>query len=542
MNNTRITISLIAAAGLLCSCAGNQQSAENQYPISHPYGRVCISDASTVAHTIYGDVQGYKDGEIYTFKGITYAKAERFMPPQAPDKHEGVEMCRFWGPKAPQDQTLKWKGNVQTDYAFGEQFATEPMDEEGCMVLNVWTKGLNDGKKRPVFVWVHGGGYMSGSARDLPCYEGRALAEKGDIVVVSFNHRLNVLGFLDLTALGGKFSQSVNLGLMDDVKVLEWVRDNIENFGGDPSNVTVAGQSGGARQVSTLLAMPSASGLFNRAIVQSGSQPTQLLPAETQPIGLAVARILGITAANGKEKECTYEQIVAAYNSVIAGMKNPPAQPSPVVDGTILPQHPFMDGFAPFSKDVALMVGSNFCELSMNNTPLTEEEARVMIEGKYGDNAATYIDAFKKVFPDKTPRQMVAFDINYPPNAIYQASQKYALGGAPVYAYNFFWHPKTNVLGASHGMELPFMFNNVMLQPEMTGNTPEAHQLENLVSSAWLAFIKTGNPNVPGLPEWAPFTPEVQSTMVFDDECCVRVNDENYATLMSFSPNAIHKD
>ena len=210
--------------------------------------RPCVSNQSTIANTVYGKVQGYKDGNIYTFKGITYAEAERFMPPQKPKAHEGVKMCRIYGPKAPQSETLRFNGNQQSDYDFGFQFKLEPMDEARCLVLNVWTQGLNDGKKRPVFVWFHGGGFATGSAIDLPCYEGRALAEKGDIVVVTVNHRLNVLGYFDMSGLGGRFAESANLGMQDLVKSLEWIHDNIANFGGDPNCITIGGQSGGGRQ------------------------------------------------------------------------------------------------------------------------------------------------------------------------------------------------------------------------------------------------------------------------------------------------------
>ena len=148
----------------------------------------------TQVTTVYGPIEGYQDGSIFTFKGIRYAKAERFMPPQSPDKFTEVRQCKVWGPQAPQGESLHWNDrNSQTDYGFGNQFVTEPMDERGCLVLNVWTPSISDGKRRPVFVWIHGGGYTGGSAHDLPCYEGRALAEAGDIVVVSLNHRLNVL-------------------------------------------------------------------------------------------------------------------------------------------------------------------------------------------------------------------------------------------------------------------------------------------------------------------------------------------------------------
>ncbi|MCQ2144644.1 MAG: carboxylesterase family protein [Bacteroidales bacterium] len=525
-----------ASAALVCSCAGQGNGNESGMTVQNMYDRVCVTDESTIAHTVYGDIQGYKDGAIFTFKGIQYAKAERFMPPVAPDKHEGVLKCRNYGPKAPQTQTFAWDGNPQTDYAFGNQFIREPMDEKDCLVLNVWTKGINDGKKRPVFVWIHGGGYSSGSGHDLPCYEGRALAEKGDIVTITLNHRLNLLGYCDLTALGGPFANSVNLGMQDIVKALEWVKDNIAYFGGDPDNVTIGGQSGGAGKVSTLLAMPSAHGLFHKAIIQSGSTLTHALPETTQPVGLAFAKALGVTAANpSKVNDYTYEELLQIYSSVTTEGRSPMSGlrliGSPVVDGNILPRHPFSPDAPEISKDIPVIIGTDFNEFSFENPPISMDEALVELKAKFGDRTDSFIETFKKVYPNKTPREMLAIDLSFTPGAIKQSCLKSEQGGAKVFSYLFTWQPKTNYLAASHGMELPFMFNNVMLQPEMTGNTPDAHVLENIMSSYWISFIKTGDPNTAGLPTWEPFTTDHQATMIFDDECRIRVNDENVLSL-----------
>ena len=219
-NTLVFTIVLLAATGSFC------------FGQSHK-GPIEAGEKIAVVSTTYGIIQGYIDDDIYAFKGIPYAKAERFMPPQSPDKWEGARQCQIFGPQAMQPTAQHWDG--QSDYNFGFLFNREPMNEKESFVLNVWSKGINDGKKRPVWVWIHGGGYFAGSANQLPFFDGCSMAEKGDIVVVSINHRLNVLGYVDLSFLGGKYSESVNLGMQDIVAALQWVHDNIANFGGDPN-------------------------------------------------------------------------------------------------------------------------------------------------------------------------------------------------------------------------------------------------------------------------------------------------------------------
>ncbi len=473
----------------------------------------------TRVETIYGPIEGYQDGNIYTFKGIRYAKAERFMPPQAPDKFTTVRQCKVYGPQAPQNESLRWnERNSQTDYGFGNQFVTEPMDEQNCLVLNVWTPGINDVKKRPVFVWIHGGGYAGGSGHDLPCYEGRALSEAGDIVVVNLNHRLNILGYADLTALGGKYAQSVNLGMQDIVKALEWVRDNIDRFGGDPAEVTIGGQSGGGGKVSTLLAMPSAKGLFKRAIVQSGSTLRQADSAKTRQYGLALAQELGQPAtAEADFSKYTYEELNYAVSRL--AQKGIRGGFSPVVDGTILPQHPF-DPASPVSKDVPMLIGTDFNEFTFDiSKDMTWEEAESAVNKRMGEKGADFIAAFRKAYPQAAPKEMTYVDTGFRAGAVQQATAKSEQGGAPAYLYLFTWKPESNALGASHGMELPFMLHNVSLQREMTGASPAAYRFEKLVSSIWLSFIKTGNPNVKGMPKWEPYNVETGVTMILDNKC-----------------------
>lgn len=439
----------------------------------------------TIAKTKYGKVQGYNDDGIYTFKGIQYAKAERFMPPQYPDSFDGVRKCQVYGPKAMQDQNVKW--GEPTDYDFGFQFKIETMSED-CQVLNVWTPAL-DGKKRPVFVWIHGGGYANGSAIFLPAQDGRSLAEKGDIVVVTVNHRLNILGYIDLTALGGKYSDSVNLGMQDLVKALEWVHDNIAAFGGDPDCVTIGGQSGGGGKVSTLMAMPSAAGLFHRAIVQSGSTLRQADPLQSQALGLEIVEELGLTPETADQlATIPYAELVAAGNRASRTVRG--GRFSPVVDGRFLIQHPF-DPAPEISRDVPMLIGSNLNEFCYtNNVEFTVDERA---------------------------RQGV----------IAQATAKAAQGAAPAYVYHFEWQSEVNdsALAACHGMELPFMFNNVASQREMTGGTRKAYKMADVVSSAWIQFIKTGNPNTKKLPEWEPFNAASEATMVLDNKSHMSYKD-----------------
>lgn len=432
----------------------------------------------TIAQTTYGQIQGYCDDGIFTFKGVPYAKAERFMAPEYPDTHDGILKCQVYGAKAMQDQNVEW--HTPSDYDFGFQFKIEAMSED-CQVLNIWTPAL-DNKKRPVFFWIHGGGYSNGSAIFLPAQDGRALAEKGDIVVVTVNHRLNVLGYLDLSSLGGRYSHSVNLGMQDLVKALEWVHVNISSFGGDPGCVTIAGQSGGGGKVSTLMAMPSAQGLFHRAIVQSGSTLRQMESEQSAAVCAAFLEELGLTPVIADSLQVIpFAQLNAAANRACRKVGG---RLGPVVDGVILTQHPFDPSAPECSRDVPMLIGSNLNEFCYDNNV----EFRV----------------------DTLVRQRV----------LQQAAVKMQQGGAPAYVYLFSWCSQVNdgALAACHGMELPFMFNNVELQREMTGGTPEAYLMEDRISSAWIQFIKNGDPNTDGLPRWSACDPANGATMVLSDD------------------------
>ena len=530
MNKSKITI-LIAFLALVAS-----------YSYGQP-GPIEAGEGIAVVSTKYGKVRGYVDDGIFAFKGIPYAKAERFMPPQSPDKWEGVLQCTIYGPQAMQKTSQNWSG--QSDYNFGFLFNREPMDEKESFVLNVWSQGINDGKKRPVWVWLHGGGFNSGSGNQLPCFDGCSMAGKGDIVVVTLNHRLNVLGATDLRGLGGKYSESVNLGMQDIVAALQWVHDNIENFGGDPNTVTIDGQSGGGGKVSRLMAMPSAAGkLFHRAIVQSGSLTTLRSGEDSKAYGLAFAAALGVNAQNAEKlNDFTYDELVAAAqltNDVLGAAGSSASGATLSIDGKYITQNPFDPTPAEFAKDIPMLIGSNLNEFEYYNralvTPKTIDEVKATIAERYGaENVDKYISLFQAAFPDtKEPHRMLVFDNQVRDMAVQQGTLKSKQGGAPVYEYLFTWQSPVNdgSIGAAHGMELPFMFNNIELARTLTGCGKDAYELEDKISSAWINFIKTGNPNAKNLPEWKPYTSETGATMIFDNECKV-VNNHDKA-LMDF--------
>ncbi len=510
-------------------------------------GPIEAGEAIAVVPTQYGKVRGYVDDGIFAFKGIPYAKADRFMPPRAPDSWEGTRQCTIYGPQAMQAKAQRWQG--QSDSNFGFQFSVEPMDEKESFVLNVWTKGLENSRKRPVWVWIHGGGFSSGSANQLPFFDGRSLAAKGDIVVVTVNHRLNTVGFVDMRGLGGKYSDSVNLGMQDLVVALKWVRDNIAQFGGDPDQVTIDGQSGGGAKVATLMAMPTAAGLFRRAIIQSGSILRLGDSERSMKHGLQFVKELGLSPEQAEKlNDVSYEDLVAASRRAREQMREPapfmmaPGE-SPVVDGRFIVQHPFDPQPAPFAKDVALLVGSNLNEFSYSNrriiTPKTMDEVRATLTQRSGaENAEKYLAAYKAAYPkDDQPQHILTASVRT--TCLKQAAVKSGQGGAPVYVYLFEWQSPVNdgSLGAAHGMELPFMFNNIAMARTLTGGGKEAYALADRISSAWIAFVKTGNPNVDSLPRWDPYSPANGATMIFDNRCEVRYNfDQALVDLVSALP------
>lgn len=502
--------------------------------LSENPGPVIASGTDAIITTQSGMIAGYIDDGVSVFKGVPYAKAERFMPPVNPDPWKDTLTCRTFGPKSP--QTFGYSSDFRSNDAFVFKFNKEDEDEKELLCLNIWSPGLNDSKKRPVFVWFHGGGYFAGSGNNLDCYDGRSLSEKGDIVVVNLNHRLNILGFLDLSTLGEKYVRSANVSVLDMIAALQWIHNNISQFGGDPGNITIAGQSGGGGKVMTLLVAPAAKGLFHKAIIQSGTIRALSMPTKEQTISLGnkVIEELGISKeTEGKIRDLPVRELLsAALNAIMKGggsLMNL-LMFGPSIDGDVLPYDHFSPDAIELYKDIPIMIGSTFNEMGQKyyDRDLNMEQAMVILLERYKEDAEKFADAFGKAYPAGTPQDLVSADVDVRQGVIDRATQIYDQGGAPVYLYLFAWKSPVldGIYGSCHNMELPFMFNNVALQRELTGSTKEAYILADKVSSAWINFIRNGNPNGKGIPQWDAFKPETNATMIFDNRCELEINHD----------------
>ena len=531
---------LLPLAIVLLSSVGCCQATKNrEVGCKARSAELQTSAEATLAQTTGGSVAGYIDNGIFTYKGIPYAKAERFMPPVPADKWEGVRSCRAYGPTCPQGKRMGWYSDEQ---AFSFNW-NDGFPDEDCLRVNIWTPGINDGKKRPVMVWLHGGGYSAGSGQELPSYDGRNLAEKGDVVVVTLNHRLNVLGFLDLSAYGEKYAHSGNSGLLDLVAALEWVQENIANFGGDASNVTIFGQSGGGGKVSTLLATPAAKGKFHKAIVQSGAMLRTMDSRWSRRIGAAVVEELGITPCRIDEiSKVPFEDLLAAGEKVIARLK-PEAEKqgfasfifgwAPTVDGSVLPRQPFDPQAPEQSKDIPMLIGTTIHEFSMSTyvpqlRTINQDAAVEYLKSRYGDRTDEFLELFENTYPGYEPKDLIDTDFIFRPSAIEQAGLKSRQGGAPVYMYMFAWESPVldGILRSTHCMEIPFVFNNADVHASMTGGGTGAMKLADVMSQSWINFARTGDPNTEKLPEWPTYNCSEGATMIFNDDCEVRYNHD----------------
>ena len=481
-----------------------------------------------VVTTTSGKISGIMQEGSMAYLGIPYAKVERCMPPLPVEKWEGVRACDHWGPQAMQQ-------------TWGRQLSEDEMSEKNCCVLNVWTTSLTShsspltSKLRPVMVWLHGGGFDSGTSAWNP---GMCLAQK-DVVVVSVNHRLNILGFLDLSAVSPKYKESGNVGMLDVVQALEWVRDNISLFGGDPSNVTIFGESGGGGKVGTLMCMPKARGLFHKAIIMSGTILNVNTREMTQALGKAVLKELGISEKQvDKIKDIPYQQLYDAGQRAMAASigTRKPGTPmmwgfGPTPDGETLLQQPFQPTFPEFSANIPVMIGTTFNELQrlQYDKPMTQAEAVEQLQKTFGDETDAYVKTFAKAYPDYTPQDLVSIDWLFRPKTLI-TSDAWSSHLSPLtshlYMYMFTWRSPVNN-GSVHGHELKFCFNTLHHSPnELPQPTAEDLKLADTMSSVWAQFAHNGNPNIDGLPAWKPYTADNGELMVFNHDCFIRNNPD----------------
>jgi para-nitrobenzyl esterase len=485
---------------------------------------------SVTATTSAGTVRGIVDEGINVFKGIPYgdttAGRNRFMPPKPPVAWKGTRDALAYGPTAPQTVgAIDVRGRAAR--------ARLPEEAEDCLVLNVFTPALSGGRNRPVMVWLHGGGFSSGSG-STPILDGTSLARSGDAVVVTINHRLNVFGFTYLgEAAGSDFALSGGVGLLDIVAALQWVRDNIDRFGGDPNLVTIFGQSGGGRKVATLMAMPEAKGLFHRAIIESGAvlrlteredaiRATDLLLAE---VGLGKGRAREL-------QNVPMDRLLAANAAVNA--KLPSREPgmtanSPTVDGRAIPNHPWDPAAPGLSASIPLLIGYARTEETLYDRPTPETLAlddaglKLRAEKRIGGDPGRVIEIYRKAHPDATPWDLWILIATDHPRGTYSrelAKRKAVQGGAPAFAYRFDWETPEGGghMRSPHTVEIPFVFNNITIAGPLISKMPEAHALAGKVSAAWVSFARTGNPNTPGLPKWPGYSATARDTMLFNND------------------------
>lgn len=482
------------------------------------------AEAAPIVATTYGKIRGISQDGVKAFKGIPYgastAGANRFMPPQPPAPWSDVRDATQFGNRAPQTDA--------TGFMEEEVVALDRRTQsEDCLRLNIWTAGT-DGKKRPVMLWCHGGGFTGGSGANVR-YDGTELAKKHGVVLVTINHRLNAFGFLYLAKLGGeKYADSGNVGMLDIVAALNWVKDNIAAFGGDPGNVTIFGQSGGGSKVTTAMAMPQAVGRFHKVIAQSGVSLKAITPDEGTEIATKIMAQLGLQPNQVDQlQQIPFQKIIAALG--------PAGRFGPILDGrSLVSGNGAFDPVAPsLSANVPMILGSTLTEITfLNSTPLDPIDAAALRtnvkRGLKVDDAETekLIALYKKDFPaadNVRLFQLIATDNWLTANVALVAERKAALGAAPAYVYHF--EKPTPVhggkLGVPHTLEVSYVFDNLDGPTDdiITGAGKDRYPLADKMSRSWTNFAKTGNPNVSGLADWRPYSAKDRAVMIFDDQC-----------------------
>jgi para-nitrobenzyl esterase len=528
----------------LASCASPSANKEDED------GQILfIGDNIALADTQYGKVKGYVLRGINYFLGMPYGAdtsgANRFMPPQKPKPWTDVFPAIWWGNTAPQNMENRYANKFGS---FRDHWNYDDVSED-CLRINVFTPGINDGKKRPVMLWLHGGGFTNGNGIEHDGYNGENLARLGDIVFCSINHRLGPMGFSNLAGVGGeKYASSGNVGMLDIVAALEWIRDNIVNFGGDPGNVTIMGQSGGGGKVTITSAMPAAKGLFHKTVVLSGAMVKAGEKEYSEKLGASILKEAGLSASKiDKLQEMPWKDYYALASNAAANLAKEMGVTgllggfSPVVDGTILPQHPYSPEPTPEAADVPMLICSTFNEQSPSWTDATLEsitldEVVEKVKEKagfgagFGDKAKEVVDAYAKAFPDKKPVEIWSMVSSNRQGVVTLADAK-SKQTPPVFVAWFGWQPPLfdNRLRAFHCVDICFWYFNTDLMLSHTGGGARPRKLSVKMAGSLLQFMKTGDPNGGELPTWPKYSSAKGEVMILDDICEVKNDPDREA-------------
>jgi para-nitrobenzyl esterase len=504
-----------------------------------------VGDNIAVAETQYGKVRGYVLRGIQYFLGMPYGAdtsgTNRFLPPQKPKAWTDVYPALWWGDSAPQNMEKRYANKFAS---FRDHWNYGDVSED-CLRINVLTPATNDGRKRPVLFWIHGGGFVSGNAIEQDGYNGENFARFGDVVFCSINHRLGPLGFCNLAGVGGeKFAASGNVGMLDIVAALEWVRDNVANFGGDPGNVTIMGQSGGGAKVCILTAMPCAKGLFHKAVVLSGASRKAGDKAVSENLGSAVVKEAGLTPNDlTKLQDMPWKEFYAIAMRAQQNMarQGGPASGmtrgfSPVVDGKFLPQHPYDPVAAPTAAEVPMIISSveneqspSWADSSLESITMEQVveklKQRAGFGGGFGDRAKEVVASYARAFPGRKPVEIWSLASSNRQGVVALADVK-SKQPAPVYVDWFTWQPPLfdNRMRAFHCLDICFWFYNTDVMLTHTGGGPRPRALSTKMAGALLQFMNTGDPNGGGLPRWPKYSAARGETMILDD-VCVAKND-----------------
>ena len=489
-----------------------------------------------------GKVRGFRDGRTTAFLGIPYAEADRFEPPKPVRPWLGIRSAQVWGPVCPIPDMTEPGGD---EFVFPHRYW---LQNEHCQVLNVWTQSTSRTAKKPVMVWFHGGGFVNGSSMESYAYTGKNLSEYGDVVVVSMNHRLNVIGALDLSAYGPGYANSRYTGVADMVAALHWVHDNIEAFGGDPANVTIFGQSAGGSEVVRMLHTPAAKGLFHRVIAESGggenleaTDPAEMIHIQRM-IAAATLENLNLRGNQiDKLKAISYPQLLAAGNGALMAVARKLGRPG-LGWKVIADDRYILRKFCDWAGGIPLMAGNTFSEnigtlaQGTGKNEWTGKEIDDRLTAQYGKTKEEVVVEFRKAFPRKKVQDVLYYSADLRDRLKVLLNGKLKVSRAPAYSYIFAYeYPVNGGITAFHCSEIAFVFHNLAV-PELkiaTGGAAVAFALQDKVSQAWINFARTGNPGQRGL-EWKPFTAKDPQTMVFDIVSeCRALHDGKLSSLIS---------